>query len=88
MMTNILKSLLFLSALVSAAVTKANTTDCTKVYPVSTEKTTLVYTVGEDNRLIFRYYGARIYDTDQFRQIKGYLRPDCKQPKQTFGYFN
>lgn len=95
MMTNILKSLLFLSALVSAAVTKANTTDCTKVYPVSTEKTTLVYTVGEDNRLIFRYYGARIYDTDQFRQIKGYLRPDCKReanyeayPSFGLGYVN
>ena len=95
MMTHILKSLIFLSALVSAAVAGANTTDCTKVYPVSTEKTTLVYTVGEDNRLIFRYYGARIHDTDQFRQIKGYLRPDCNReanyeayPSFGLGYVN
>ena len=95
MMPRIFKLSLCLLAFVGATVAKANTVDCTKVYPVSTEKTTLVYTVGEDNRLIFRYYGPKIHNTDQFRQIKGYPRPDCNReanyeayPSFGLGYVN
>lgn len=50
-----------------------------QVYPVTTEKTQLVYTVGEDGKLIFRYYGPRLHDVDQFSRTKGYNRPDCRR---------
>lgn len=36
-----------------------------RVYQVSTAETQLVYTVGEDGRLIFRYYGPRLSNPDQ-----------------------
>lgn len=66
-----------------------------QVFPISTGKTSIIYTVGEDNRLILRYYGQRIKDASQFEQTGGYHRPDCKReanyeayPSFGMGYVN
>ena len=55
----------------------------------------MVYTVGEDGRLIFRYYGPCLSDTDQFADWCGYNRPDCNReanyeayPSFGLGYVN
>ena len=60
-----------------------------------TGKTQLIYTVGEDKRLIFRYYGPCLSDTDQFADWCGYNRPDCNReanyeayPSFGLGYVN
>lgn len=94
-MMRIFNSLLWILVLVFATDTRANTSETLRVYSISTEKTSLVYTAGKDNRLIFRYYGARIPDTDQFRQMRGYARPDCDReanydayPSFGLGYVN
>ena len=66
-----------------------------QVYQLSTGKTQLIYTVGEDKRLIFRYYGPCLSDTDQFADWCGYNRPDCNReanyeayPSFGLGYVN
>lgn len=86
-----LKFLLIIAAVFPAAGILAQN----KVYVIPTEKTSLIYTVGEDRRLVFRYYGSRIANTDQFEQIKGYARPDCRRemnyeayPSFGLGYVN
>ena len=66
-----------------------------QVYQLSTDKTQLVYTVGEDGRLIFRYYGPRLSDANQFARWRSYNRPDCDReanyeayPSFGLGYVN
>ena len=66
-----------------------------RVYQVSTAETQLVYTVGEDGRLIFRYYGPRLSNPDQFARWRSYNRPDCNReanyeayPSFGLGYVN
>ena len=50
-----------------------------RVIETSTENTSLIYTVGNDRRLIFRYYGSRISNPEEFSQAGGYTKPDTKR---------
>ena len=50
-----------------------------RVIETSAENTSLIYTVGNDRRLIFRYYGSRISNPEEFSQAGGYTKPDTKR---------
>lgn len=47
-----------------------------KVISIETSNTMLVYTVAEDNRLIFRYYGKKLDDASQFAKVVSYHKAD------------
>lgn len=90
-MRNILK--LFLC--VPLAMIGAYAADAAEVFHISTDNTSLIYTVGDDSRMYFRYYGHRLSDPDQFAGFVGYSRPDCKReaayeayPSFGLGYVN
>lgn len=66
-----------------------------KVFDINTKNSSLIYTVGEDGRLIFRYYGDKISSPEEFAVIRGYKRPDKETemnyeayPSYGLGYFN
>ncbi|WP_294080826.1 alpha-galactosidase [Proteiniphilum sp. UBA5384] len=65
------------------------------VYEISTKGTSLIYTVGKDNRLIFRYYGTKIDNSVQFESVRGYGKADTNRemnyeayPAFGLGYVN
>lgn len=94
-MTCVLRwGLMAVSSLLLSSITHA-ASQLNQVYQLSTDNTQLVYTVGEDGRLIFRYYGPRLSNTDQFAPWRSYNRPDCQReanyeayPSFGLGYVN
>ena len=94
-MTRLLRWSLALSLNLWLALTAHADTHQNQVFQLSTDNTQLVYTVGNDGRLIFRYYGPRLSNTDQFAPWRSYNRPDCQReanyeayPSFGLGYVN
>lgn len=50
-----------------------------KVIALETSQTSLIYTVGENGRLDFRYYGNRLNSNESFAAIKSYGKADTKR---------
>lgn len=66
-----------------------------KVFQIATNNTALVYTVGDDGRLAFRYYGKRLADNTAFDRVKSYGKADTNRdlsydayPAYGLGYVN
>lgn len=76
-------------------VTRAVFPQQNKVLKTETGNTTLIYTVDNSGRLVFRYYGTRLADESVFGKVISYNKPDTNRdfsyeayPTNALGYTN
>lgn len=57
-----------------------------KLYTLSTNNTSLVYSVGNEGRLLFRYYGKKINDFSPFVSVNNYGKADTDRDLEFEAY--
>lgn len=86
---------LFLIVTGSILLMQTSFSQANRVIDIHTEKTSLIYTVDENERLVFRYYGDRIHQVDDFAKMENYGLADTDRdlnreayPVYGLGYVN